>query len=53
MASLDASVLSAEDRQKFVQALEDERDVWRTIDGIVEDTGLPRTTVEDAVLKAR
>jgi len=49
MAPLDTSILSADDRRKVVQALEDDRYVWRTIDGIVKDTGLPRVTVENAV----
>jgi hypothetical protein len=49
MAPLDSSVVSASDRQKIVHALENDRYVWRTVDGIVRDTGLPRTTVENAV----
>jgi len=49
MAPLDSSILSSEDRRKVIRALEDDRYVWRTIDGIVRDTGLPRLTVENAV----
>lgn len=49
MAPLDSILLSAVDRQKITKALEDDRYVWRTIDGIVKDTDLPRVTVENAV----
>ena len=50
MAPLDSSILSAEDRRKIKHALEDDRYVWRTIEGIVKDTGLSEVTVENAVL---
>lgn len=50
MAPLDSSIVSANDRRKVVAALEDDRYVWRTIEGIVKDTGLSETTVENAVL---
>lgn len=49
MAPLDSSIVSASDRRKIVEALENDRYVWRTIDGIVKDTGLPRVTVENGV----
>jgi hypothetical protein len=49
MAPLDSSIVSPSDRAKIVEALENDRYVWRTIDGIVKDTGLPRLTVENAV----
>jgi hypothetical protein len=49
MVPLDSSILSPEDRQKVIAALEDDRYVWRTVDGIVRDTGLARITVENAV----
>jgi len=49
MAPLDSPIVSASDRRKIVEALENDRYVWRTVDGIVKDTGLPRTTVENAV----
>jgi len=45
MVPLDSSILSPEDRQKVIAALEDDRYVWRTVDGIVRDTGLARITV--------
>lgn len=49
MAPLASSIVSASDRQKIAEALENDNYVWRTVDGIVRDTGLPRTTVENAV----
>jgi hypothetical protein len=49
MAPLDSAILSASDRRKIVEALENDHYVWRTVDGIVKDTGLPRVTVETAV----
>jgi hypothetical protein len=49
MAPLASSIVSASDRQKIAAALENDNYVWRTVDGIVRDTGLPRTTVENAV----
>jgi len=49
MAPLDSAILSASDRRKIVEALENDHYVWRTVDGIVKDTGLPRVTVENAV----
>jgi hypothetical protein len=49
MTPLDSSILSKQDRFKIIKALEDDRYVWRTIDGIVRDTGLSRVTVENAV----
>lgn len=50
MTPVDSSVVSPEERRKVLKALEDDRYVWRTIEGIVKDTGLPETTVENAVL---
>ena len=49
MAPLDSAILSASDRRKIVEALENDHYVWRTVDGIVKDTGLTRVTVENAV----
>jgi hypothetical protein len=49
MTPLDAQIISASDRRKIVEALENDHYVWRTVDGIVKDTGLPRTTVENGV----
>ena len=49
MAPLSSLIISSADRQKVIAALEDDRYVWRTVDGIVKDTGLPRTTVENAL----
>jgi hypothetical protein len=50
MAPLDSSIISPEQRRRVLEALEDDRYVWRTIEGIVKDTGLDNTTVENAVL---
>jgi hypothetical protein len=33
----------------IVEALENDHHVWRTVDGIVKDTGLPRITAENGV----
>jgi hypothetical protein len=49
MSPLDSSILTSEERRKIVKALEDDRYVWRTVDGIVKDTALPTETVENAV----
>jgi hypothetical protein len=49
VALLDSSILSSEDRRRVREALENDHYVWRTIDGITHDTGLPRATVENAV----
>jgi hypothetical protein len=50
MTPVDSLILTAEDRRKVTEALEDNRYVWRTIEGIVKDTGLSAAKVENAVL---
>jgi hypothetical protein len=50
MAPLDSSIVSPDDRQKVIAALEDDRYVWRTIEAIAKDTGLNEVIVENAVL---
>jgi hypothetical protein len=49
MAPVDTSSLSAEERQKVIAALENDRYVWRTIPGIMKDTGLPEEVVKSAL----
>jgi hypothetical protein len=49
MTPLDSAIVSASDRRKIVEALENDRYIWRTVDGIVKDTGLSKVTVENAV----
>lgn len=51
MALSDRSILSPQERRKIIEALEDDRYLWRTIDGIARDTGLPEATIEDALLQ--
>jgi len=49
MSQAITSVLSPDDRQKVINALEDDRYVWRTVEGIAKDTGLSEAAVEAAL----
>jgi len=51
MAPVDTAILSPEDRRKIIDALEDKRYIWRTMDGVAKDTGLPLELVESAILR--
>lgn len=45
MALIESSIFSSSDRRKIIEALENDRYVWRTIDGIIKDTGLDADTI--------
>jgi hypothetical protein len=36
-------------RQRIINALEDERYEWRTIDGLSEQTGIPEAKIQEAL----